>query len=144
MVIALLNWPIIAQSFTIGAIQVGQAWARATPLNASAAAVYVTLFNTGNSAETLVSATTPIARSVTLHQTHFAQGVTTMQQIAGLTLIPNQPVGMGPGGLHLMLSGLTQPLNAGDRFPLILRFSKSGSIQIQVKVGSAKAMSAPH
>jgi copper(I)-binding protein len=39
-----------------------------------------------------------------------------------------------PGGLHVMLLGLTHPLAAGTAFPLTLRFRDAGSLTVQVVV----------
>ncbi len=39
-----------------------------------------------------------------------------------------------PGGLHVMLLGLTQPLRAGTEFPLSLRFRDAGVLDVKVIV----------
>jgi copper(I)-binding protein len=39
-----------------------------------------------------------------------------------------------PGGIHVMLLGLTHPLGAGTTFPLSLRFRDAGSLTVQVAV----------
>ena len=44
-----------------------------------------------------------------------------------------------PGGLHVMLFGLKQPLKAGEHFPLTLEFEKAGKVEVQVQVESAEA-----
>jgi copper(I)-binding protein len=41
---------------------------------------------------------------------------------------------MQPGGLHIMLQGLKQPLDAGSSLPLILEFRDAGMLTVQVPV----------
>ena len=36
-----------------------------------------------------------------------------------------------------MLSGMDQPLKAGEQFPLTLVFEKAGKVEVQVKVEAA-------
>lgn len=40
-----------------------------------------------------------------------------------------------PGGVHIMLLGLTAPLTAGTRFPLNLQFRDAGGLTVYVLVG---------
>jgi hypothetical protein len=40
----------------------------------------------------------------------------------------NQRVAMKRGGLHIMLTGLTAPLRAGQKLPLTLRFERAGLV----------------
>jgi len=39
-----------------------------------------------------------------------------------------------PGGMHIMLVGLKQPLKAGDSFPLTLAFQKAGAVETTVMI----------
>jgi hypothetical protein len=41
-------------------------------------------------------------------------------------------VELKPGGYHVMLMELKQPLKNGDRFPLTLTFEKAGKIEVSV------------
>jgi hypothetical protein len=49
-------------------------------------------------------------------------------------------VTLKPGGLHVMLTGLKQPLSEGQSFPLTLTFEKAGAIETTVKIAKAGAM----
>ncbi|MNS89343.1 hypothetical protein D3C72_1233530 [compost metagenome] len=44
-----------------------------------------------------------------------------------------------PGANHVMLSGMEQPLKAGEQFPLTLEFEKAGTIEVLVTVLPADA-----
>jgi copper(I)-binding protein len=52
-------------------------------------------------------------------------------------------VELKPGGLHLMLVGLKQPLKEGDRYVLTLKFEKTGTVQAPVTVASLGATGHP-
>ena len=56
-----------------------------------------------------------------------------------ITLEPKRPVALRAGRPHLALRGITQPLVAGDAFPLTLRFAGAGSIEVTVMVEAAPA-----
>jgi len=42
-----------------------------------------------------------------------------------------------PGGLHVMVMGLKQPLVAGSSIPLDLKFQKSGDVHVDAEVMAA-------
>jgi copper(I)-binding protein len=58
----------------------------------------------------------------------------------GLSIEPGRTVRFAPGGLHLMIIGLTGPLVQGDKVPVMLKFEKAGEISVSFDVG---AMGAP-
>ncbi len=47
---------------------------------------------------------------------------------------------LGPGGFHVMLISLKQPLKEGESFPLTLTFEKAGKLDVSVKVEKAGSM----
>lgn len=129
--------PAWAQS---SAIAVQQPWARATPGGAKTGVVYMTIVNSGGADDQLVAASTPIAVEAQLHQTSMDNGVIKMRPIAALDLKAGATVKLAPGGYHLMLVNLKQPLKDGDSFPLTLTFAKSGKQDVQVTVAKIGAM----
>ena len=66
------------------------------------------------------------------------KGVMQMRQLPSLPLEAGKPVKLAPGGLHLMLVNLKQPLKAGDSVQLDLNFSqgkgKTENIRVQAVV----------
>jgi copper(I)-binding protein len=115
------------------AISVAHPWARATPPNAATAAAYVTLTATGP-ADRIVGASTPVAGAAEIHETTNDQGVMKMRPVAALALEPGKTVTFAPGGYHIMLTGLKQPLQAGTHFPLTLRFEHAAPVAVEVTV----------
>lgn len=124
-----------AQHFTAGPIQIDRAWARPTPVGAPTGGGYLTLTNRGRTPDRLVSASSPVARRVELHETTMTGGVMRMRPLsAGVALAPGKSVVFQPGGRHLMLVGLARPLVAGQRIAMTLRFERAPAARIEVRV----------
>jgi len=114
-------------------IQVADAWIR--PAGAgenSTSAAYFTIKNTGPLEDTLVSASAAVAVAVELHEVvRLPDGVMRMQpRSQGFTAPARSEVHLKPGGYHVMLIGLKQAIQPGERVPLVLRFAKAGGVNI--------------
>lgn len=116
-------------------IQVQDIWARPSAGRSMTSAAYLTLVNRG-SVDRLVSVATPIATSAELHESSNENGVMKMRRVPTLALDPGKPVTLAPGGYHVMLMGLKNPLKPGDSFPLTLNFERAAPITVTVKVGT--------
>lgn len=140
--IALTLGAIIASAGGVLAsdVMVMNAFARAsaTPV-AKSGAVYVTLMNHGAEADRLLSLSSPAARMAELHVTRMDGDVMKMEAAGIIDLPPNATVEMKPGGLHVMLVGLTAPLREGESVDLVLHFEKAGDVTVSVPVGAAAA-----
>jgi copper(I)-binding protein len=62
-----------------------------------------------------------------------------MRPLAGIDITPGQAVTLSPGGTHIMLQGLTQPLREKQSFPLTLSFEHAGSREVTVSVEKSGA-----
>jgi hypothetical protein len=125
-------------------VKVTEPWARAAGRMAHAAVAYLTLENSGDTADKLVAASTPAAGQVVLHM-HIKDGdVMRMRPVQSIEVGPHAKVTLKPGGLHLMLLDLKGPLAQGSTFPLTLRFEKAGEVKVEVAVQAAGAMGAGH
>jgi len=114
--------------------------------------MYVTITSAVD--DKLIAATAPadVASRVELHETVAADGATdttmmmgsdtTMMGGGAMTMRPVEfvelPAGVGvelkPGGLHIMLFALVQPLEVGTTIQVTLVFEKAGEITIDVPV----------
>jgi len=119
-------------------VELKDAWARATPGKAENGAAYLTIVSPG--ADRLVSLSTPVAKKAQLHTMTTEGGVMKMRPLDGLDVPADQPVTLKPGGAHIMLMGLNQPLQAGQSFPLTLSFEKAGQREVTVAVEKPGAM----
>jgi copper(I)-binding protein len=127
-----------AASAQTGQLAVDNAWARATPGKSETGAAYVTIRSP--SADRLVAASTPAAKKAELHTMSMSGMVMKMRPVAGVDIPAGQPVTLAPGGLHIMLIGLTAPLKTGQSFPLTLTFEKAGTRTVAVAVEKIGAM----
>jgi hypothetical protein len=118
-------------------ILVEKAWARETRAGQGQAAVYLRIVNTGTADDRLLTAAARRASSATLHGTSDDGGIHRMRELDGLEIPAGSAADFAPGGRHIMLSGVTEPLQPGTSFPLILRFERSGERQVQVDVQRA-------
>jgi copper(I)-binding protein len=118
-------------------IEVNNAWAGATPGKAENGAAYVTIQSP--TADRLVSASSPVAAKAELHTMSMEGMVMKMRPMAGVDIPAGQPVTLKPGGEHIMLMGLNQPLRQGQSFPLTLDFEKAGPRTVTVTVEKAGA-----
>jgi copper(I)-binding protein len=136
LLLAACAGPLHAQSADgrIGNITVSGASARATPPGATVGAIYFTVSNAGTSADRLDAVSTPIARSVQIHATSTVGGVMQMREVDGVECPPGATVKAEPGGLHVMLIGLTAPLTLGSAFTVSLQFHAAGVLTLKVPV----------
>ena len=125
-----------------GPIHVADAKARPTAPGGTGV-VYMLVMNHGAADDDLTGLSTPIADKAEMHRTTDMNGVSHMEAVADLPLKANGAVDFGPGGLHVMLMGLKQPLKIGDSFPLTLTFAKAGQVTVTVSVQQIKAKAKP-
>ena len=134
-----------AASACAGDIAIVHPWARATPAGAKVGAGYVTLQNNGGAADRLVSATADVADHVEIHEMSMDGGVMKMRQLpAGLDLPAGKSVELKPGGYHLMLMGLKQPLTTGATVKATMTFEKAGAVPVEMKVEQMGGMDHGH
>ena len=122
-------------------IQVDHVWSRAA-LAGHEGAVYLTITDTG-APDTLTGVSTPVAAMAGLHRSTDDNGVMKMRPVASLPIEPGKPVTLAPGGYHIMLMDLKQPLKQGDSFPVTLIFAKAGQVTVTAAVAKAGAATMP-
>ncbi|MAZ03611.1 MAG: hypothetical protein CMN56_10770 [Sneathiella sp.] len=128
----------------INGMEVMEPWARERPANAMMGGAFLTLKNSEGEADRLVSASSPVADKVEIHDSVMKDGVMSMMRIEELVVEPGETVMLKPGGFHVMLMGLKKPLTKGTEFPLTLNFARAGEITVTVHVKDAGDMGATH
>ncbi|SPU46801.1 copper chaperone PCu(A)C [Brevundimonas diminuta] len=94
---------------------------------------YLTL--TAGSDDRLVSVSTALAQSAEVHEMKMENGVMSMAHLAdGLPLPAGTPVELKPGGNHIMLMGLRDPLVDGGVASFTLTFEKAGPIGVHAAI----------
>ncbi len=132
--LALVCSASFAHDYTAGELHIAHPWARALPPNAPTGAVYFVIHNTGQTEDRLIGAATPRAAEAGLHTNVQLGEVIKMQHLDSIGIPAGAEVKFAPGGNHLMLFGLKQPLVAGERFPLTLQFEKAGKVEVEVAI----------
>lgn len=127
-----LSAPVLADSQEV---LIDDVWARATVGANRPAAVYITFRNTGGSAVKLAGISTDIAERAEVHLSQTDNnGVTTMRPAGDITIPSGKFVEFQPGGLHIMLMNLNEPLTEGDTFKIKFDFDDGESLLATVRV----------
>lgn len=128
-----------AQEAKLGSLKIDQSWARASAGPARNSAAFMMIHN-GGDADRLISAAGDVSDRVELH-THLMEGnVMKMRQVEAIEVPAKGMATLQPGGFHVMLIGLHEPLKEGDSFPLTLTFEKAGEVTIEVPVQAIGSM----
>ena len=121
-----------------GDIAVATPWTRAAGQGGTGAG-FLGIANRGSAADRLVGASSPIARVTEIH-THIREGdILRMRPVEAVDLPPGGAVTLQPGGFHLMLIGLKEPLIQGQSVPVTLRFERAGEVRVMLAVQPAGA-----
>ena len=125
----------IADEIKAGDLVITQAWSRATPKGAKTGGAYLTVENKGSTPDRLLGGSADAAGKVEIHEMAMANGVMKMRPVdKGLEIDPGKTVKLSPGGYHVMLTDLKNPLKQGDKLPITLEFEKAGKVTVPFDV----------
>jgi copper(I)-binding protein len=113
---------------TVGELELAGFWVKQSSLDLSAG--FGTITNSGSTDDALVSFSAPGVPTTEIHTTQ--DGV--MQQIPQLPVPAGGTAVMAPMGDHLMLIGLTSPLEPGTTVPLTLTFASGSTVTLEAPV----------
>jgi copper(I)-binding protein len=97
---------------------------------------FVTIVNSGSTADRLVGARCACAAEVEIHDMTHEGGIMRMREVAGFDVPARGRLELKPGGRHLMLKGLHAPLADGATIRVVLRFARSGERVVDFKVAT--------
>lgn len=95
---------------------------------------YFTVHNDSNETRHIVSAQSDIVRGVELHNIVIKNDMMHMEQQEKITLTPGQTMDFTPGGYHLMMLGLKQPLSKGQVVAITLTMQNGEIISFNANV----------
>ncbi|MEW6753661.1 MAG: copper chaperone PCu(A)C [Candidatus Latescibacterota bacterium] len=107
-------------------MEVVSAWVLPAPKGRVTTAAYLVLENRTAQAVRLVGAQTEAAFRVEIHQSVYEGDVLRMRAVDSLVVPAHGRQEMRPGGLHLMLIDVHEPLEEGDAVALVLRLEQDG------------------
>ena len=124
-----------AQGVTSGDLEIVHPAIPAPPAGARSAAGYLEIVNQGSAPDRLLGVETGGAKRAMLHSTHHADdGVARMIHLDAIEIPADGTVTLAPGGVHIMLMGLTGALSEGALVPATLIFEKAGRVEIEFSV----------
>jgi copper(I)-binding protein len=114
-------------------VTVGDQWVKAAETGMTG--VFGTLTNSGTTEMTVVSAVSPAAGRVELHEVVGAPGSATMRPKEGGLAIPaGGSRVLAPGGDHIMLMDLKRPLKIGSDVEVTLTFADGKTLPFTAQV----------
>ncbi len=132
---------VAEDAYPVGALVVDAPWSRASAGRTGGA--FMTIRNGGDRGDRLIAAESGVAARVQVHRTVMEDGVMRMRHAEDGVEVPAGGVAeLKPGGFHVMLMGLAQPLQEGSSFPVTLTFERAGRVTVDVQVRAAGAMDA--
>lgn len=116
-------------------VTVEDAWARTSPMSADSGAIYAIFTSEADDAIVSADVDFSIAMSAEVHETTTAaDGSMGMQMVESVPLPAGQSVAFEPGGLHIMLMGLVEPLKVGDKITVTLTLESGNLVTFDAEV----------
>ena len=133
----------VSKTVTTNAIKIEDAYTRATVPGQQVAGGFMKIENKG-AADQLISASSPVAGEVQLHEMAMDGNVMKMRQVKDIAVPAGGAVELKPGGLHLMFINIKAPLAAGETVPVKLKFAKAGDVEVKMPVNAMGAGAMKH
>ncbi|NJO39025.1 MAG: copper chaperone PCu(A)C [Rhizobiales bacterium] len=121
----------------VGAVMIHDGWARASLGSNPNSAAYMTLENHGDTVDRLIRVSSPAAETAGLHTHIMDGGIARMRPVEAIEVAPGEPTVLQPGGLHVMLMGLSGKLEEGGAMPITLTFENAGEVTLELPIRSA-------
>lgn len=132
----------LAAAPALADVAVADAWVRGTVSGQKATGAFMQLTSPAETA--LVAAASPAAKIVEIHEMKMDGGMMRMRAVDRIPLPAGKPVTLAPGGYHVMLMDLAQPLKEGDSVTVTLTFAdKDGRRTTQDVKANVRALTAP-
>ncbi|MFO7542177.1 MAG: copper chaperone PCu(A)C [Thiobacillus sp.] len=133
LLISLASLPVWAAN-----VSVTNAWARATMPGQPVSGAYMKI--KADADARLLSVSSPAIPRVEVHEMKMDGDVMRMREVTEIRLPKGKAVSLEPGGFHLMLMNLKQPIAAGDVIPLTLVVESGGKRQTVEVKAEARAL----
>lgn len=115
-------------------IVVKNAWMRPAPETFNSA-LYCTVINNGDKADTLYKAESEVSDDIQIHETYKKGDMMGMRPVEDLVIAPHDSIIFKPGGYHIMLMNLVENAVVNHKKSVSLFFKGAGQIKIQAEVG---------
>lgn len=127
---------LFSSNLWAASIIVEDSYVRHMPPTQTVTGAFMVFKNTTGSDLAVVSAESDVADKVELHTHLHEDGVMKMRQVDKIEVPAGGATVLEPGGLHVMLIGLKQPLELGQMVEIKLNIDDGSSTQIEAEVKS--------
>ena len=119
-----------------GSIELSKIWTPSVTQVRSNSPLYMTITNRGDAPDSLVRVRCPtnLADFVEKHATDRGEGGTAMREVKSFAVPAGGTATLSPGGNHLMLLNVREPLQEGQTFTCSIVFQKAGTVPVEVKI----------
>ena len=129
----------LASAASAQSVEVREAWVRAPVPGQNIASAYMEIVSRAHGL--LVAVTSPAAARAELHATIRDGDVMKMRQMESVDLPAGKVVKLAPGGMHIMLIDVKQPLKPGAKVPLTLTVQRDGNRSVQTVQATVRSAS---
>ena len=143
MIKHLLTAALVSTFATVVSAQVdiSDAWVRATVQGQKATGAFMNL--TAKTDTRLVGVKSSAAAVAEIHEMKMDKDVMRMQRLTPLPLPAGKPISLKPGGYHVMLMGLKEPLPVDSHVELTLMFEDAKGVKSQQELHVMTMRNAP-
>ena len=115
-------------------LTIDNAWVRAMPPSAEHTAAYLDINNSAEEDVVLVEVRSEASETAEIHVMETVDGVMNMRQVESLVIPHGETVALAPGGTHIMLIDLIEPLTEGGTVELVLVFADGMERQVSAVI----------
>ncbi len=115
-------------------LDIVDSWARPSPSGTENAAIYLTIENNTDSADTITSVTAEGCGQTMLHETVDDDGVMGMRHMDEAEIPAGGTFVMEPGSYHIMCMGVVEQLVVGDEVEVTVGFGSGETLAATVPV----------
>lgn len=138
----LLSTPLLAhhdgETVEKSGIRVSHAHTHEAAATAHGIHVYLTIENTGDTPDRLVSAAVPFANAGRFEANVLAaDGTLGIQAVPAIAVEPGQTLVLQPGSIRVVFDNVQKPVTAGSHFDMTLVFENAGPLEMVVEVEHA-------
>ena len=113
-------------------IKINDTWVRPSS-EGMATALYFTIENSGEDADTLYKVESDISKRVEIHETYQSGEMMGMRKVGMIVIESNSSFELKPGSHHIMVMKLIRDIPIGDEAKFTLYFKRAGEINITAK-----------
>jgi copper(I)-binding protein len=115
-------------------IYIENVWMRPSPLPEGNSAIYFTIVNPLDRADRLLAVSSQLGMTG-LHESVTENNIVRMEaRPDGFEIAPRSSLELTPGGKHIMVMGIAEPLAVGETVTVTLNFEMVGDVTIAVPV----------